>query len=152
VLAPERGDLGGVFRGRRHAGDDRDARRLHPRARLRLAPHRRDRLRVGADPDEPGVADGAGERGVLGEEAEPGWTRRAPVRFAASISFSATRYDSRAGAGPIPTAWSESRTWSAARSASEKTATGEIPRSRQARAIRTAISPRFAISSLTRTP
>ncbi len=40
----------------------------------------------------------------------PGWTASAPVRFAASRMRSATRYDSRAGAGPINTASSAMRT------------------------------------------
>ncbi len=74
---------------------------------------------------------------------KPGWTIVAPVFLAAARSFSGTRYDSRAGAGPIGTATSARRTWSAARSASEKTTTASIPRSRHARTMRTAISPRF---------
>src|SRR6188508_2710429 len=45
----------------------------------------------------------------------------------------------------MPTASSAMRTWRAARSPSEKTATDARPRSRQARIIRTAISPRLAI-------
>ena len=44
-------------------------------------------------------------------------------------------------------AWSAILTWSEARSASENTAMGEMPISRQARMIRTAISPRLEINS-----
>src|SRR5258708_5649263 len=56
---------------------------------------------------------------------------------------SMSRYD-----GPIATASSAARVCTAARSLSEYTAIAEIPSSRQVRAIRTAISPRLAISIL----
>src|SRR5262245_35542055 len=45
-------------------------------------------------------------------------------------------------------AWSAMSTWGASRSASEKTATVPSPCSRQARMMRTAISPRLAIRTL----
>src|SRR4051812_29701752 len=45
------------------------------------------------------------------------------------------------------TASSQARTWSAAASASENTATVGTPSTRQVRAMRTAISPRLAMSS-----
>src|SRR5262249_48741715 len=54
-----------------------------------------------------------------------------------------------AGAAPMWTAWSASRTCRAPRSQSEYTATAGIPSSRHARMTRTAISPRFAISTFT---
>src|SRR5215472_8393817 len=60
----------------------------------------------------------------------------------------ASRYESRAGAGPMWIASSHSRTCIARASASEYTAIDLMPIARQVRAMRTAISPRFAISSL----
>ena len=71
----------------------------------------------------------------------------APVNFAAAMSFSMTRYDSRDGAGPMRTASSQAATWGMSASASEKTATVAMPSRRAVRAMRTAISPRLAISS-----
>src|SRR5262245_60959639 len=59
--------------------------------------------------------------------------------------FSWLRWPSAAGAGPGAPASSACRTWSASRSASEKTATVLMPSSRQARITRTAISPRLAM-------
>src|SRR5512145_661823 len=58
------------------------------------------------------------------------------------------RYDSLAGVGPIRNARSAARTWGAPRSASEYTATVLRPRSLAARMMRSAISPRFATSSV----
>src|SRR5439155_332072 len=52
-----------------------------------------------------------------------------------------------AGAGPIGTVAAATRVCRAPRSASLATATGTMPSSRQARAMRTAISPRLAIRS-----
>src|ERR1700694_5381028 len=60
---------------------------------------------------------------------------------------SITRYDCADGAGPISTDSSASRTNAAERSASLCTATVRIPRSRQPRMIRRAISPRLATST-----
>src|SRR5512138_3342457 len=68
----------------------------------------------------------------------------APHLRAMSMSLSARRYDSREGAGPSKYASSAYRTCNALRSASEYTATVSIPSSRQARMMRTAISPRLA--------
>ena len=62
------------------------------------------------------------------------------------MTASIDRYDSRAAGGPIRSALSAARTWSASASASEWMAIGEMPSSRQARITRMAISPRFAIS------
>src|SRR4051812_5922967 len=59
---------------------------------------------------------------------------------------SATRYDSRLGAGPMKTASSASSTWSASRSASEYTATVAMPIRFAVLMTRQAISPRFAIN------
>ena len=58
------------------------------------------------------------------------------------------RYDLAAGAGPMQTLSSASRTHMAPRSASECTATVEMPISLQARWMRSAISPRLAIRTL----
>lgn len=54
----------------------------------------------------------------------------------------------RRGAGPIGQASSQARTCGASRSASENTAIVRRPMARAVRAIRTAISPRLAISRL----
>src|SRR5262249_37942972 len=61
---------------------------------------------------------------------------------------SARRYESAAGAGPITTASSASRTCRASASASESTATVAIPMRRAVRITRQAISPRLAIRIL----
>src|SRR6478752_5048614 len=58
---------------------------------------------------------------------------------------SATRYDSRLGAGPMKTASSASSTWRASRSASEYTATVLMPIILAVLMTRQAISPRLAI-------
>src|SRR2546430_15881465 len=71
----------------------------------------------------------------------------ASQRFATSRILGMLRYDSRAGAGPNKYASSALLTCSPARSTSEKTATEAMPISRQARMTRTAISPRFAMST-----
>src|SRR5688572_20005558 len=61
------------------------------------------------------------------------------------------RYDSRAGGGPMHTLSSARRTCIACSSAVECTATVLMPISRQARWMRSAISPRFAMSTLSNT-
>src|SRR5580658_1937770 len=61
---------------------------------------------------------------------------------------SISRYDCAAGAGPISTASSASRTNAAVRSTSLCTATVLTPRSRHPRMIRSAISPRLAMRTL----
>src|SRR5690606_17254750 len=78
----------------------------------------------------------------------PGCTASAPVRLQASTMRSIERYDSPAGAGPMWTASSASRTCSARASASEWTATVAIPSRLAVRMIRQAISPRLAIRIL----
>ena len=55
--------------------DDRDARVLHQLARTGFRAHRVDRLGRRADEDDPGLVAGAGEAGVLGEEAVAGVAR-----------------------------------------------------------------------------
>ena len=69
---------------------------------------------------------------------------------AASSSALITRYDSRAGAGPIRTASSANRTNGASASASEYAATVASPIARHVRITRSAISPRFAIKTLSK--
>ena len=82
-----------------------------------------------------------------------GAPRRRPTRRAASSTLSTTRYESAAVLPPSAYASSASRTCSASRSGSAYTATLRRPASRQARTTRTAISPRFAISTVrTATP
>ena len=61
-----------------------------------------------------------------------------------SVGSGKDRYEPE-GAGPMQTASSASFTYLASRSASEYTITALIPSSRQARWIRSAISPRLAI-------
>src|ERR1700745_1201018 len=72
----------------------------------------------------------------------------APASRAARISRSVRRYVSDGEFPGRRTEKSAARTCAADRSASEKTATVEIPRSRQDRIMRQAISPRFATRSL----
>ena len=57
------------------AGHDRHPGLGHDLPRPRLRPHRVDRLRRRADEDDPGLSAGAGEVGVLGEEAVAGVDR-----------------------------------------------------------------------------
>ena len=57
------------------AGHDRHAGLGHDLARPRLRAHRLDRLRRRADEDDAGLGAGAGEVGVLGEEAVAGMDR-----------------------------------------------------------------------------
>ena len=75
----------------------------------------------------------------------PGWTACAPVRLAAAISAETLRYEADAAAGPMGAARSAACACTALLSASEKTATLSMSISRRVRAMRTAISPRFAI-------
>ena len=77
VLPAEGRDLRGRRRGRRHAGDDGDARRDHPLAGLRLArPSHRSRTGAGPTHVEPRVEDCLREGRVLGEESEAGVDER----------------------------------------------------------------------------
>src|SRR5580704_11101299 len=66
---------------------------------------------------------------------------------AVEMMFGMLRYDRPAGPGPTQNASSACRTCIESRSASEKIATVATPSSRQARLIRSAISPRFAIKT-----
>src|SRR5581483_5331543 len=68
----------------------------------------------------------------------------APVSTAALISLAIFKYEARGDDSPRYTAWSARRVCKAVRSASEYTATVEIPISRHERMMRTAISPRLA--------
>src|SRR5207302_7994019 len=67
--------------------------------------------------------------------------------MAACMIRGALRYDSRAGAEPITTTRSASRAARLSRSAAEAASTDSMPSVRATRAIRTASSPRFAIST-----
>src|SRR5216110_3568273 len=80
----------------------------------------------------------------------PGWIASAPVISAAAMMRGIFRYESRLGGGPMHTSSSAKRTWSDSRSASEYTSTVWMPSSRQARMIRSAISPRLAIRILSK--
>ncbi len=71
-LVRERDDLGSVRDGLDGARRERRADLLGHVARGDLVPELLDRLRRGADPGEPGVDDGTGEVGVLGEEPVAG--------------------------------------------------------------------------------
>jgi len=86
--------------------------------------------------------------------AKPGFSARKPypgcmasesVTSAAEMMRATCRYESAGAGGPIQTASSAKRTWRASRSASEYTATVEMPNSLQARITRRASSPRLAI-------
>ena len=138
-------DVGGARRGSRRSRHDRHARRAHALARGDLGAHRLDRVRRRPDPDEPCGLDLPRERGVLREEAvaRDGSPPR-PLAGRRRRSRSPRRYDSLAGPGPSRYASSAIATCSAARSASEYTATAPIPSSRSVRMTRTAISPRLA--------
>ena len=72
----------------------------------------------------------------------PGWIASAPACFAARMCSSDARYDA------ISTLSSAERACRADASSGGATATVAMPSSRQARKTRTAISPRFATSSL----
>ena len=71
LLAGRLDVLGGLGR----AGDDRHPGLGHDLARPGLRAHRFDRLRRRADEDDAGLGAGAGEVGVLGEEAVAGMDR-----------------------------------------------------------------------------
>ena len=126
----------------RHAG------RFHELLGGDLGAHLVDGLRRRADPDQAGVDDGAGEVGVLGEEAVAR-VDRVGTRPAGGVE----RRGRRAGTsrpGTVPgsgTAVSASRTNGRSASASEWTATVSMPRRRQVAKTRRAISPRLATSS-----
>jgi hypothetical protein len=71
-LVAEPDDLGRSCDRLGRSRDDRDAGSLHPLTRLRLRPHRLDRVRRRPDPREAGGLDRAGEDGILGEEPVAG--------------------------------------------------------------------------------
>src|SRR5579864_5352295 len=70
---------------------------------------------------------------------------------AVEIMFGMLKYDLAAGPGPTQNASSACRTCNDSRSGSEKIATVFTPSSRQARLMRNAISPRFAMSTFLNT-
>ena len=131
------------------AGRERCADLLGDVAGGDLVAERLDRLGARADPDEPGADDGAGEVGVLGEEAVAGvhrvgagaagdredlLDRRGRCRRSSSRrGRTPRRRDGRAGRrGP----------------GRRRRRPRPCPQSRAARMTRTAISPRFAMSTL----
>lgn len=67
--------FGGVGHGVRQARYDRDAGLCHASTSLRLVAHRCDRVRPGANKDQPSHLDRGGEVRALGEEAVPGVDR-----------------------------------------------------------------------------
>src|SRR5215472_1847031 len=127
-------------------------------------PLARMRSRAGTFSPMAAIASGGGPTKTIPESAHaranaafslrkpyPGWIAWAPVRCAASITRSIRRYDCADGAGPISTASSASSVNAALRSASLCTATVRMPRSRQPRMTRIAISPRLATSTVSNT-
>ena len=128
-------------------GHDRDAGGGHPAARAGLVAHRLDRGRRRPDEDQPGGVHRGGEGRVLREKAV--------ARMNRLRARGACRSDDPAGVEirlgrsvpPIATNSSHAATCGLSRSASEQTAIVAIPMRRAVRAIRTAISPRLAISS-----
>ncbi len=133
------------------AGYERHAGVGHAALGLDLVAHRGDRVRRRPDPGEAGGHDRPSEAGVLRQEPVAGVHRVRP----GPGSGVEQRVDTEVGVGegvapPSRIASSQTRTWSASASTSEKTATVAIPIDRQVRATRTAISPRLAISTLPR--
>ena len=125
-------------------GEDRHAGGGHQPLGLDLRAHRRDRRRRRADPRQPGVDDGAGEGGVLGQEAVAGMdgvgagaARRVDDQVAAQVGVGGRV------AGQAP------RRRRPRRRAASGVGVGvdgdvAMPRSRQVRITRRAISPRLA--------
>ncbi|BDZ40897.1 hypothetical protein GCM10025865_01960 [Paraoerskovia sediminicola] len=72
MLGGERVDLGSVGHRVLRPGDERRAGALRDVARAHLVAESLDGRRGRTDPDEPGVGDGLGEVGALGEEPVPG--------------------------------------------------------------------------------
>ena len=137
--------------GRRRGSRAPPARRRSARCAWRPACCRAARITLRRRPDEheARLGDRLGERGVLGRgsRSRDGSRRRRCARAASRIAW-ITRYDSRAGGGPIRTASSANRTNGASASASEYTATVAMPIARHVRITRSAISPRFATRTL----
>ena len=115
-----------------------------------LLPEEGHGVAAGADEDEPRRGTVAREVGVLGEEAVAGVDGIGAARSRAACDHAVGPAGTSRGRGRRPEGRRSSamRTWSAPWSASECTATGVMPISRQARMTRTAISPRFAIRIL----
>ena len=78
----------------------------------------------------------------------PGWIASASVTSAAEMIAGMLRYECEEAAGPMHTLSSASRTYFASASATECTATVFTPISRQARWMRSAISPRVAMRTV----
>ncbi len=107
-----------------------------------------DRLRRRPDPGQPGIEHRLREVGVLRQEPVPRMHRIRPrLAAAASMILSIRKYESAGVSPPSAYASSAIRTCRASRSGSAYTATDRYPASRHARITRTAISPRFAIST-----
>ena len=108
-------------------------------------------VRCRTDPHQPGVDDGLGEVGVLGEEAVTGVDRVAPGVERGRDDGVAAEVRLGGRDPPSATAMSTESTCSALRSGSEYTPTVSMPITCAVRAMRTAISPRFAIEQRERT-
>jgi hypothetical protein len=103
-------DLAGLAREQRRvlivaviAGREWNAGLGHQRLGRRLRAHGADRRRRRADEDDSFRGALLGELVVLGQKAVARMDRLRPVAWAAAMMFAPTRYDSRAGAGPMRT-------------------------------------------------
>ncbi len=128
------------------AREQRQAERSAFSRAVTLSPQARIASGVGPMKVTLHFAQSSRELGVLGEEAVAGVDRvgagdlgRADDRRDVEVALGAP------AAGPMHTASSAKRTWSARASASECTATVSMPSSRHARMMRSAISPRLAM-------
>ena len=128
------------------AGNRRCTRPRRESPRGDLVAHRLDRLRTGADEDQPLVAAGGREVGVLGEEAVAG-VDGVGARLASPPGASLPRSGSSRGRAAARCRPPRRRGVRAvhSRSAVEKTATVWRSSSRHARITRSAISPRLAM-------
>ena len=130
-------------------GEHRHAGGPHQRLGLDLRAHRGDGLGRRADPRQPGVDHGAGERRRLGEEAVAG-VDGIGAGPAGGVDQEVGA-QVRVGRPPCPAGArraSQERTWSASASASLNTATVRMPSRRHVAAMRQAISPRLAMRRL----
>src|SRR5579885_1982296 len=95
----------------------------------------------------PWSAQISAKRAFSAKKPYPGCTASQPVISAVEIMFGMFKYERGTGPGPTQNASYACRTCSDSRSASEKIATVCTPSSRQARLMRSAISPRLAINT-----
>jgi hypothetical protein len=98
---------------------DRNARGLHPAARLHLVAHLLDDPPGRPDEDEPRLLAGLGEAPVLGQKAIAGMDALGAGLARGGENAIDAEIAVARRAGPMSTAWSASRTWGQPASASE---------------------------------